>query len=327
MAAPGASVVIEAVSATLDAYRNSKPVNQHWTDTPDFDTLKSVIESKGGRNMRVRLRGGRSAAPTVVSRRDGGFVPVKAVELVSTAEFAWGNPFISHVMTDWLDDEDNTGPEAIVDLAKLKAEDAYLEQKKYITSHLNLEHGARPADTPLSWDSLTDASVTAIGGIDSAVAGNEFWTPYTAASTGNPEKDLRVARNNFQATADGEMPNICHAGLNFWNQVQEYLVSNNLGNQIGGSAEVGFVEVTIWGWTIKYNPRMSVSKVHLLHGPSLAAAHQNGMFIKPLEAQFVPVEDAGDVLVTQNKVLPIATRFTLGCNRRNTLGQIHTVAA
>jgi hypothetical protein len=50
----------------------------------------------------------------------------------------------------------------------------------------------------------------------------------------------------------------------------EYLVSNNLGNQIGGSADVGFVEVTIWGWTIKYNPRMSVSKVHLLHGPSLA---------------------------------------------------------
>lgn len=327
MAAPGVSTATEEAIATLETWKAGNPVNQIWQEDADFQYLSSIIKSRKGRTFKVAIVGGTAAEGEFSAGRSAAYTPTAGNDLLGAAEYAWSQPLISQIYTTFLDDEDNQGPEAQVDRAALQVDAVLRAQKAQISTILNTADGSLATGSFVGWDTLTNPNVTSVGGIDSADSGNEFWEPYGRDCTGlsDPEKIFRKAATDFRKTTGGLVPVDAMCGLNMWDLVQDWLIAHNLGQMLGGSVSVGFQNVTIWGWNIRFNPATPDAKVFLLDKNSIDAAYQNDKFLKVGKTIQVQKIVSGVLKVTQDESTPVLSRIAIGANRRNTLGQLFDV--
>ena len=168
------------VTTTLQRYfnENGKAVDNIFKRVPvlDFFKRRAKLDAQGGRSAVMQLE---YATNSTFQTYSGYDTLTPAVdEIVTAAEFAWKQAAI-YVPMSGIEEAKNSGDRAILNLLKTKVENAErtaAEQFDLMAFTFDgTENGGKgwAGLEVLVGDHLS--AITSVGGIDCAVAGNEFW--------------------------------------------------------------------------------------------------------------------------------------------------------
>lgn len=325
MAAIGTTAYGEALSTALRNFLSTKPINQVYTDHPLFDTLKRNASSATGPRLVVPVQGGTVDSPEFTSNGSGLFTPTVSDDIVGSAEFGWSRPLVGHVRLRYQDLEENSGRTQLADRLRIHVDDLLEQTRVKIVNLMHTENGSLPSGSFSSLDTLCNAAVTSVGGIDSTDPGCEFWSPVTETS---PSSDPKLAiRHIVQAivkNAKGVRPDVVHVGENLYNAVLEYLddrasITSGLG---GSSQELSWESVRFGGVELRWDYDCPADRAYFLHTPSLYFKYLTDNFIKNVDSKQVNEIVDSTNQVSLDEVYPTVTIMSVGTSQRRALGMI-----
>ena len=136
----------ELLSATVQKIEKTL-VDQVMTAHPTLDLFKKNIKSATGTSVIIPV----SAALGTTSQADasGTFSYLVDSEVVASVKYDWASPLVSKVRVAWADLQQNSGPEAVVALAKAHLDSAIGGHAKYMAEHIHYSNAqiAALADT------------------------------------------------------------------------------------------------------------------------------------------------------------------------------------
>ena len=141
----------ELLSATVQKIEKTL-VDQVMTAHPTLDLFKKNIKSATGTSVIIPVAA--TLGSTVQADSSGSFSYGVDSEVVASVKYDWASPLVSKVSVAWADLQQNSGPEAVVALAKAHLDSAIGGHSKFLAEHLH----------------YTDAQVSAIGDPATATA-------------------------------------------------------------------------------------------------------------------------------------------------------------
>lgn len=156
------ATTVEKIEKTL--------VDQVMTAHPTLDLFKKNTKSATGASVIIPVAA--TLGTTVQADDSGAFNSAVDGEVVGAVKYNWASPLISKVRVAWADLQKNSGPEAVVSLAKAHLDSAVGGHSKFIAQHLH----------------YTDAQVVALADTLTAGAfeGGHFLTLDQIVNIGNP---------------------------------------------------------------------------------------------------------------------------------------------
>lgn len=307
--------------AAVDSNRKAHPL---------FETLRRNFKSQaGGAEMQLPVILGEEAAPTITTDGSVAFSPTKSADIIGSAKFGFESAQIGAVRIDWLTLEKNSGKNQMINLLATHREALMYQFRKSFVSQMHTLHGSRPAGAVLSLDSLCNDDIHSVGGIDYTVAGNSGWRPVTrdAAGETNIKSIVRDLLDSVLLNSEGVRPDVILTGKNGWDLLRSYLDDHSQLQAVGSTSAVEFEweSVRFNGVEIRWDYDCPADRMYAIHTPSLHWRYLNNSFMAVQEAQPVTVIDGGVVKNTLDKVFPVVSVMSVGCNQRRTLGMVANV--
>lgn len=316
----------ELLSTTLRDISKTA-IDQVSRQNAAFELFKKNARSQaGGSEMVVPVILGEEVAPSFTDE-SGTFTAAVSADIVGSAVYAFDDFEIAQVRLQRKTLELNSGKNQLIDLLRLHRDAAIRAFQKSIASNLHALDGARAAGSYLSLDSLCNAAVTTVGGINSATAGNAAWTPTTQDAT--DETDIKVIfRTLFDAmkiAGDGQRPDVAIVGKNAWDMLRLYLddhssITTGIGG--GGSREFEWDSCTFEGAEIRWDFDCPDDRIYALSADALEFRYLNDMLLKVEEPQRVQKIDGGVLKNTLDMTYPIVNMLSVGTNERRRLGLV-----
>lgn len=329
MATIGTTAYGEALSLALRNFLSNTPINQTYKDHPLFDTLKKNAKAQSGPRLVVPVIGGSVAEPEFTSNGSGLFTPSVSADIAGSAEYSWSRPLVGHIRLRFQDLEENMGKTQLTDRLKVHVDDLLEQTKVKIVNLLHTPNADLPAGGFASLDTLCNAAVTTVGGINSTAPGNSYWTPVTeTAPNADPKLAIRSIVQDIVKNAKGVRPDVIHVGENMWNAILEYLDDRAVITGIGGQgAEMEWESVRFGGVEVRWDYDCPADRAYVLHTPSLYFNTLGDNFIKAVDAKQVNEVVGGVNQVSLDEVYPTVTVMSVGTSQRRALGMIDNYTA
>lgn len=188
----------ELLSTTIANYRdqltdnifNARPLTAHLMDKGRVRMLN------GGTNIVEPLIYGENTTVGAYSGYDT--ISLTPQSGISAAEFDW-KQYAASIAISGIEEAKNNGEQAIINLLEAKVMQAEESMKEGFNS---MFFGTGTGDNWNGLENLIDAT-TAVGGIDPAVSGNEFWRSYEEGTAGAlSQADMTTAYNTVSVGND-----------------------------------------------------------------------------------------------------------------------------
>lgn len=299
------TTVAELIATTREAWATQDVVDNVFQQHPSTELFKSAATSASGNAVHLNIVGGTKSGTWTTS--SGAYTSAVDGDLVGRAIFEWSKPLVVPTRIAYADLEKNSGPEALVDLAKVHLEAAVTGTANAVATAL---HAATSTDAGLeSFQTLIKASGT-VGAINPATA------TYWVSTVNTVDSDLVGIRKAFQQTlnlvtlAGGERPTDVLAGVTVYEAAQDAAAA--LGQvQLSGSngaVDLGFDEVRISGLNVRLDPDLADDEAFLIHKPSLVARYLTDNMVKVMEARPVPNSLDFDIVTTSILTFGVTNR-------------------
>jgi hypothetical protein len=251
------------LSTTLDNFRSKITDN-----IMDARVLSWYLKDKG----RVRMiSGGQSIVEPLLtglgqadSYAEWEQISITPQQGISAAVYDW-KQLVATIAISGLEELKNNGEEAVVNLLETKimqAEETFQNRLNHMlwgeafvanqvgSSGTNITGSQTAADATNDFLGLADyiASTGAVGGINPATAGNEFWASYQASLSGVAETELRARMTTAYNTAGNgkERPDALFTDQTSF-ELFESQLTPNLRYEDTKSANLGFQNLTFKG--------------------------------------------------------------------------------
>lgn len=188
----------ELLSTTIANYRdqltdnifNARPLTAHLMDKGRIRMLN------GGTNIVEPLIYGENS--TVGSYSGYDTISLTPQSGISAAEFDW-KQYAASIAISGIEEAKNNGEQAIINLLEAKVMQAEESMKEGFNA---MFFGTGTGNNWNGLENLVD-STTAVGGIDPAVSGNEFWRSYEEGTAGAlSQADMTTAYNTVSVGND-----------------------------------------------------------------------------------------------------------------------------
>jgi hypothetical protein len=193
----GANDFNELLSATVQKIEKQL-VDNVLTAHPTLDFLKANVKSATGPSVIFPIVAADDTS-TVFTDASGTFSTAKSSDVLGVAKYEWAEPLVSKVRVEFKQLEMNSGPEAVVSLAKAHLDAAVKGHGKKIATVLHTAGSAgagafNTLDEIISnSDTLTTTTSRTVGGIRGGVS-TESVTDYERAGT---TATLTIGANDY----------------------------------------------------------------------------------------------------------------------------------
>jgi hypothetical protein len=187
----------ELLSATVQKIEKQL-VDNVMTAHPTLDFLKSNVKSATGPSVIFPIIAADDTS-TVFTDASGTFNTGKSSDILGVAKYDWAEPLVSKVRVEFKQLEMNSGPEAVVSLAKAHLDAAVKGHGKKIATVLHTAGSAGAGafntldEIVSSTDKLTTSTARTVGGIRGGVATKSV-TDYERAGT---TATLTIGANDY----------------------------------------------------------------------------------------------------------------------------------
>jgi len=325
MAAIGASQYTQLVATTMERWDSKDLVDQVFTKHPTLDLFKDKAVSKTGRELVSNLEA-LDNKETELSDDSGSFSTTVSPDFIGSAVYDWSAPVITPVRVQWKRLQENSGKEAIVNLAKAHIENAKKNHARKLVNMIHADASAVEANSFLSFDEIVadytydDASVTrAVGGI-TPDDGDHFWQSTretiegTSGETGymSIRKAFRHMRNELLVNT-GNMHQVTHiiCGRDVFEEFEDSF-DDKIQYVKFGDGQTRFRALYDGDIEVRLDPDAAVDRAYFLDVDSWDFSYLNGNFMKTQPAQ--------EITGTLDFVTPIASVLALGVNERRASG-------
>jgi hypothetical protein len=180
----GNSEFSELLSATVQKIEKTL-VDQVMTSHPTLDLFKKNVKSATGTSVIVPVAA--TLGSTTQTDSSGNFTSIAGVDsaVVGNVKYDWAKPLVSKVRVAWSDLQQNSGPEAVVSLAKAHLDSAIGGHAKYMAEHLHYRvgNGGLVAGHFLTLDQIVNVGNPADANVGAAVGVGKWNAPALATAT------------------------------------------------------------------------------------------------------------------------------------------------
>lgn len=321
MAAIGAAEYTQLVATTMEHWESKDLVDQVFTRHPTLDLFKSKAKSKTGRKLIANLEA-LDNKTTELTDDSGTFSTEVSPDFIAVAEYDWSAPIVTPIRVVWKRLQENSGKEAIVNLATAHIENAKKNHAKRLVGLLHALAPAVEATSFLAFDEVVadfaydSASVTRpVGGFrpDSA---DHFWAAYRATIPANEgvtgympiKKAFRHMRNQLAVNTSNQH-NVSHVicGLNVFEELEDSF-DDTVRYIDFGTGQMRFRAIMDGDIEVRLDPDCPENRAYFLDIDAWDFSYLNGNFMKTQPAQ--------EITGTLDFVTPIASVLAIGVEER-----------
>lgn len=319
MAAPtSAHAVSQLVATTRDKMDTGEVIDQILKTTPALDLFRGKVKSSTGPvGMSVPLFAGDD--DTDLLGADGSFAISRTGDVLTKAVYGWGKAVVSRVRLDWEEIEMNKGNETqLVSIADAAVRRALAGHARALDALIHGTHAKQATSGVAGFNTLIGDGE--LGGVDPAIAGNEFWKS-TTFLTSAADMDVRKAFRKTltligDACGDAAQPDVALVGKNVYEAYEDSL-DEHVRIAAGASAQAidtQFTQIKHDGLLLRRDPFMPADEVYFINTADLKAEYLNDLFLKDMGEQ--------QIVGTFETVRPWSSKISLGLGARNRHGRL-----
>lgn len=263
---------LDSLYATTWQKMRTRAVDNIFKATPFWYWLYKngrVRRESGGRWIGQQLMYAKNT--TVKSLAPGGKVEITNTDPLTVAAFQW-KLIAGSVIRLHSDDTENTGKEAIMNLADAKMKNLELSM---IDKMEEMCHGDGTGNGGLDFDGLglfvpQNPAVGVVGGIDRSVAANSWWRPFyrakddTGMITGDNTYAFNFRKVYNQISVGNDHPTLGLCGLDVYEGYESQLVPL-LRIYDGTMGDVGIEALKYKGLALTYSPSAPAGSARFLN--------------------------------------------------------------
>lgn len=322
----------QLVATTMQKWDSKDLVDQVFTKHPTLDLFKEKAVSKTGRELVTNLEA-LDNKTTEVSDDSGTFSTAVSPDFIAAAVYPWSAPMITPIRVQWKRLQENSGKEAIVNLAKAHVENAKKNHARKLVSLLHADASAVVAGQYAPFDVLvSDADYDAandlvVGGIQTWTAGtpnvadtDHFWQSYRTTIEGTSgqagymdiRKAFRHVRNQLLVDTNN-MHQVTHiiAGRTVFEEFEDSF-DDKIRYVEFGDGQTRFRGVYDGDIEVRLDPDCPADRAYFLDVDAWDFSYLNGNFMTTMPAQ--------EITGTLDFVTPIASVLATGVSERRASG-------
>lgn len=296
----------------------SSVADQIFDGTPFWFWMrkKGMLKStEGGRYISAPVRYAKNESITWV--RKGSSVSLDDYEFLTTAQYDW-RYVVATIVRFGIDDQQNRGRNAIIDLMNAKLENA----RDSLTDELEIRStGTAGTDQMHGLQDLVadDPTTGTLGTIDSSV--NTWWRNQTQTMTGssfatNGTSTMTTMINNCSKNQRQDSPDIIVTGQTPYEYLKDAtLEQKRIVNRTLGDA--GFQNIEFEGLPVIWSPQIAL-RMYFLNTRFMMLKYDPMMYFDMTEWKVIPTQ-------VNDRAAQIVLAGNLITNRRRVLGVMHTI--
>ena len=266
----------EILSTTLKNYI-PKLTDNIFSARPLFYALtngQTIRRISGGANIVVPIIYGTNSTAGSYSGTDT--IDITAQTGISAAEYSWGQ-YAATVTISGIEEAKNNGEAQIIDLLEGKI---FQTQESVIENMNTMFFADGTGNGGKDWNGLNNVvSTTAIGGIDSADAGNSFWQP-TQTDEGGVLTQASMASMYNTVSVGNDQPTIIICRRQAY-EAYEALLVDQIRYTDTDMADGGFQNLLFKGAPITFDDACTAQYMYFLNTKYLQLVAHSDVWFKP----------------------------------------------